>query len=176
MSNAQLFPVIVKLNYSGGWIPATTLTILSALFTDILCFAARPHFVSDNAPPPFPGGGVFKKIFFYFYRYVYIITNCVLFICFLVKICLIVKVVEILVFFFSQQKHIVGGIVSLDLTQYFIKVHFGVKKILFNKQRRCGLCRPNYFVVHPSVITWLVAQGGCNLMLQIPWNPVVFLS
>lgn len=61
MSNAQLFPVIVKLNYSGDWIPATTLTILSALFTDILCFAARPHFVSDNAPPPFPV--VFRKLF-----------------------------------------------------------------------------------------------------------------
>lgn len=68
MSNAQLFPVIVKLNYSGDWIPATTLTILSALFTDILCFAARPHFVSDNAPPP---------LFFvnYLYMYVYILTG-----------------------------------------------------------------------------------------------------
>lgn len=66
MSNAQLFPVIVKLNYSGGWIPATTLTILSALFTDILRFAARPHLVSDNAPPPFPGRGYLKKYFFIF--------------------------------------------------------------------------------------------------------------
>lgn len=107
MSNAQLFPVIVKLNYSGGWIPATTLTILSALFTDILRFAARPHLVSDNAPPPFPGGWGYLKIFiFYFYRYVYIITNCVLFICFLVKICLIVKVVEILIVFFFSTKNI----------------------------------------------------------------------
>lgn len=110
MSNAQLFPVIVKLNYSGGWIPATTLTILSALFTDILCFAARPHFVSDNAPPPFPGGGGYLKKYFLFLQIcVYIITNCVLFICFLVKICLIVKVVEILGFFFSTKNTLWAG-------------------------------------------------------------------
>lgn len=88
MSNAQFFPVIVKLNYSGDWIPATTLTILSALFTDILCFAARPHFVSDNAPPPFPV--VFRKLFVH----VCVYFNWVFFFClnkfFLVKIYLIV--------------------------------------------------------------------------------------
>lgn len=81
MSNAQLFPVIVKLNYSGGWIPATTLTILSALFTDILCFAARPHFVSDNAPPPFPGGYL-KNIFLFLQICVYYHELCFVYLLF----------------------------------------------------------------------------------------------
>lgn len=55
--------------------------------------------------------------------------NGVLFISFLVKIYLIVKRGgNFYGFFFLNKKHIVGGIVSLDLTKYLIKVHFGVKK------------------------------------------------